>query len=199
MGYFVSPILCPWCKVKSRFEFKQRVVIGTTSDLEDVNLYLCGACGWPILGDDTDDGQDRMILVWWRPVGYRTPSYEGVPEPIAEDAREAHRCLGADAPHAAATMARRAVQATALALGAPKRRKLVDQIAWLKSEGKIIELLHDVAEVVRLGGNDGAHPSDSVTSEEAHELLSFTDDLLHYAFGIPDKLAAKDKGVSDNA
>lgn len=197
MGHFVSPILCPWCEVESRFEFKERVVAGTPTEPEDVNLYLCGACGWPILGDDTDDGQDRMILLWWRPVGYRTPSYEGVPESIAKDAREAHRCIGADAPNAAATMARRAVQATAVALGASDRRKLVDQIAWLGSEGRITKSLQDVAEVVRLGGNDGAHPSGSVTSEEAHELLSFMDNLLHYTYGIPAKLADKGKLVSD--
>lgn len=31
----------------------------------------------PIFGDDTDDGPNRMIFLWWRPVGHETPDYEG--------------------------------------------------------------------------------------------------------------------------
>ena len=42
-----------------------------------MNLYSCGACAMPIFGDDTDDGPNRMIFLWWRPVGHETPDYEG--------------------------------------------------------------------------------------------------------------------------
>ena len=187
MPHYVSPITCPWCNVESRFQFQSCVVRDHPEGFDDVNLYLCGACGMPVLGDDIDDGLPRMVFTWWKPAGYASPDYEGTPQNIADAAREAHRCMAVDAPNAVATMARRAAQGAARDLGA-KCHTLFDQLKWLRSEGKITTSLFEVAETLRLAGNDGAHPLDKVSVQEAQQLLSFLDDLLLYVYGLPAKL-----------
>lgn len=95
--------------------------------------------------------------------------------------------MSMSAPNAAAVMARRVAQATALDLGA-RKDNLINQLARLRDAGKITQSLFEVAEKLRLGGNDGAHPADSVTVQEAQQLLSFLDALLLYVYGLPSKL-----------
>lgn len=95
--------------------------------------------------------------------------------------------MSMSAPNAAAVMARRVAQATALDLGA-RKDNLINQLARLRDAGKITQSLFEVAEKLRLSGNDGAHPADSVTVQEAQQLLSFLDALLLYVYGLPSKL-----------
>jgi hypothetical protein len=82
-----------------------------------------------------------------------------IPEHIQPDFREALRCLFVDAYNATAEMCRRAIEASCLNLGAPKKDVLEDMIDWLADQRIITPLLQQAAHKVRLGGNRGAHPS----------------------------------------
>jgi len=80
------------------------------------------------------------------------------PEHIQPDFKEALRCLWVSAYNATAEMCRRALEASCLQLGAPKKNVLEDMIDWLADKRVITPLLQQAAHKIRLGGNRGAHP-----------------------------------------
>lgn len=135
-----------------------------------------------------------------------------VPSTIAIDFSEALRCQWIDAYKACVVMCRRAVQSSALGLGAPKRKKLDQQIDFLFEKGKITEALKDFAHEVRLTGNIGAHPDknsgqqqqeeqtaeaedddnlEDVTPKDAEDIVEFTREYLHHVYVMPAKLLAR--------
>ena len=135
---------------------------------------------------------------------------ENVPPPIADDFREALRCHWVQAYKGCVVMCRRAIQASALTLGAPKNKKIVDQIDWLFEKGKITDSLRDFAHEVRLTGNVGAHPDkelgdvgidglnspetdalDEVMQKDADDIIEFTEEYLHHVYVMPAKLRAR--------
>jgi hypothetical protein len=138
-----------------------------------------------------------------------------VPPPIASDFSEALRCQWIRAFKGCVVMCRRAVQASALKFGAPKNKRIVDQIDWLFEQGKITEFLKDFAHEVRLTGNVGAHPDkdsgatetdglgnpetdalDEVTPQDAEDMIAFTREYLHHVYVMPAKLKARRGGTA---
>ena len=119
------------------------------------------------------------------------PELPDVPEEVAADAREAHRCFSIQAYRAAVVMARRAMQSAAHEKGAPERT-LVDQIDWLEERRLITPQMKDVAHTIRLTGNLGAHPDKDglrdVGEPEARAVIEFLDDFLKYVYEIPARL-----------
>ena len=91
-----------------------------------MGAWRCTHGLWPIAGINhpearTDDPRGEPCR-WW-PFSLVEPALSRyVPEAIAEDFREAHRCFSVKAWRAAAAMARRAMQATCFDLGAPDLR-----------------------------------------------------------------------------
>jgi hypothetical protein len=85
-----------------------------------------------------------------------------IPEHIQPDFKEALRCLWVNAYNATAEMCRRALEASCLHLGAPKKNVLEDMIDWLADKRVITPLLQEAAHKIRLGGNRGAHPPQDV-------------------------------------
>jgi hypothetical protein len=81
-----------------------------------------------------------------------------IPEHIQPDFKEALRCLFVDAYNATAEMCRRALEASCLNLGAPKKKVLEDMIDALADKRIITPHLQQAAHKIRLGGNRGAHP-----------------------------------------
>ena len=107
---------------------------------------------------------------------------------VRASALEAHQCASIGAWNAVATMARRSVQAAALERGAPEGNAL-RQIKWLAEEGHINESLREVADRLRIGGRDGAHPEfEAIDESGAVRLLGFLDTLLTYLYEIPHSL-----------
>jgi hypothetical protein len=68
---------------------------------------------------------------------------------VAEDFSEALRCQWIKAYKACVVMCARAIQGSAMALGA-KKKKLTDQVDELFSQGKITEALKDFAHEIKL-------------------------------------------------
>jgi hypothetical protein len=108
-----------------------------------------------------------------------------IPTHIRKDLIEAKICNVANAHRACAVMARRVLQNACIDMGA-KEDKLVNQIRELKQKGKITDEVANWATLVRLVGNDAAHPNkDSVNKEDADDILSLTEELMKILYVTP--------------
>jgi len=113
---------------------------------------------------------------------------------VAADFSEALRCQWIKAYKACVVMCARAIQGSALALGATKK-KLTDQIDELFSQSKITQALKDFAHEIRVTRNMGAHPDkdglEEVTEQDANDIVEFTREYLHHVYVMPAKLKAR--------
>lgn len=155
---------CPHCGDKSYFRPVTSGYVEVNSQWETVcNAAQCEACKSFVLvigARRTDLGRNSGFrLKAFYPLGRPTDNVDAaVPKEIAEDFREALRCRWVEAYKASVTMCRRSIQASCLAQGADKKKKLVAQIDELAAKGLITGPLKQFAHEVRLEGNDGAHP-----------------------------------------
>lgn len=136
-----------------------------------------------------------------------------IPEHIKPDFKEALRCLWVDAYNATVEMCRRALEASCLDLGAPKKKVLEDMIDWLEEKRKITPALKDAAHKIRLGGNRGAHPPSDVIQiaataesssadhdgpilkiekEHAQAVVEFTRHFFQHVYVMPKELSKYD-------
>ena len=132
-----------------------------------------------------------------------------IPEHIQPDFKEALRCLWVEAYNATAEMCRRALEASCIDLGAPKKKVLELMIDWLAEQRIITPFLQRVAHKIRLGGNRGAHPEDIpsvtteaaavevdveggpvtvITEEHAKAIVDFTREFFHHVYVVPKQL-----------
>lgn len=198
-----TPMTCPYCGVHSGFEPEQswdgRYRIAGSWVVTHLGVWRCMSCGRNIVGQ-RDNGGDP---VEYEPQAVQRPEYNDVPENIARDATEAHVCNSVQAYRAAVAMARRALQATAQAKGAPDKR-LVEQVDWMADQGILTGHMKDVGHRIRLGGNLGAHPDKDglldVTAQDAQAILAFMEDVLHFVYEVPARLertAPRDSSVEE--
>lgn len=127
---------------------------------------------------------------WWPLPDTNLP--EDIPLQIREAFAEASSCLSANCPRASAVMARRTLEAVAADKG-QTRGNLAERLSALHNNGVLLPTLADWAKEVRLIGNNGAHfdPINSVTKEDARQLLSFVRELLKYLYELPADLAKR--------
>jgi hypothetical protein len=115
-------------------------------------------------------------------------------EGVAADFSEALRCQWVKAFKSCVVMCARAIQGSAMALGAKKKR-LTEQIDELFSQGKITEALKEFAHEVRVTRNLGAHPDndglEEVTEQDAKDIADCTREYLHHVYVMPAKLKAR--------
>ncbi len=192
-------LTCPYCGAYANFT--QRAVLidwqvwlssGRERQPVDVVALTCNACMYPVVGGMTHDLQGGPpTLLWHEPQKVVSVEFPDVPEHIASDASEAFRCSGVSAWRATVAIARRSVQAAAIEQGAPDK-KLQHQIEWLDEERKITPQMREMAEEIRLSGNDGAHPDKDglkdVDREQAEAVLIFLEDFLRHLYQVPARL-----------
>jgi hypothetical protein len=149
------------------------------------------ACG-EIVYRQLDINEPGHTLAQWPPKGIR-PAHPSVPAPLAADLREAHLCLSIGAFRGAAAMARRAVQGVAVEQGA-KDAKLSAQLKELEAKATLHPTMVEWADHIRLLGNVGAHPGadglETVSEDEAREVVRFLDELLRWLYELPAETAA---------
>ena len=110
-----------------------------------------------------------------------------IPEEIEELYREAVTCLGAGCYRATAVMVRGALDA-AMKKQKATGRTLYDRIKSM--HGQLRQQLIDIADTMRLGGNDAAHVfAEEWEREEASELLAFLGEALRELYQTPQRLA----------
>jgi len=189
---------CPHCGLPSVFTmmtdaFEERLSGGQSL------LYGCMRCSGClkfILGVALKQ-QGSWLYKEHYPLGKPDDSVsEDVPPSIASDFSEALRCQWVNAFKATVTMCGRAIQASAICLGA-KGERLIDQIDDLANQGKITQPLRDMAHEIRLARNVGAHPDKDglkdVGEKDADDIVEFTREYFHHVYVMPAKLEARRK------
>jgi hypothetical protein len=150
---------------------------------------VCPNCRSPFIRVVSAAGNETIFHEW--PNAGDRPSPAGVPAPVADDWREAHKDLGIQTWKSAATMARRAVQGVCINKGAAPA-KLAAQIKELAANNTLHPHLVVWADQVRLFGNDGAHPGEDgltdVGEADAREAVAFLDQLLDWVYVMPGRL-----------
>ena len=201
--------LCPHadCKRPSVFvPVAGPVPIGYEMWLEALQ---CQGCFKYILGQVKQGIENNMAVAVYLlhyPMGSPDDNVaEQIPTHIKADFQEALRCMFVDAYNATAEMCRRALEASCLEQGAPKKKKLDDMIDWLEQQRKITPHLKDIAHKIRLGGNRAAHPPEdgpkpegaveeeegpveNIGKEHAEAIIMFTREFFHHLYVVPAQL-----------
>jgi hypothetical protein len=136
-----------------------------------------------------EDGRDALL---WLPLKGTGPTFDDVPEHIADAASEAYKVASIGAYRAAALMARSVVEATAKAKGVTDG-VLAGKINAMRDSDLIREHVKEAAHEIRHLGNDMAHGDfvEPTTKEEAEEVLSLMAEILHEVFQSPAKIEAR--------
>jgi Domain of unknown function (DUF4145) len=178
---------CPHCLREVRFDILTFAQHGRMLH----QVQKCQACG-EVVYRQVDLNEQDHTLAQWPPKGIR-PAHPSVPAPIGADWREAHLCLSIGAFRGAAAMARRAVQGVAIEQGA-KDAKLSAQLKELEAKATLHPTMVEWADHIRLLGNVGAHPGadglETVSEDEAREVVRFLDELLRWLYELPAETAA---------
>lgn len=112
------------------------------------------------------------------------------PEQVGKAWEQARKSLATDSWDAASAMAGRALQAALKEQGAKKER-LVDQIKELGSADILPKPMIEWADEIRTLRNIGAHPDNhevGVGSQDAKDVVKFTDYFLIYTYNLPEEI-----------
>ena len=113
---------------------------------------------------------------------------EAIPKDIKKDFQEALRCMGVNAFKATVAMCGRAIQASAIQLGA-SGKDLVNQIDDMAAKGIITNPLKEMAHDIRITRNVGVHPDKDglkdVEEKDAKDIISFTREFFHHVYVMP--------------
>lgn len=126
---------------------------------------------------------------WWPHPGAAQLD-SAIPEPLREAFSEGMRCLGVEAPRAAAVMFRRTVEGIVRDTNSKKgvaqldSNDLAGALKILAKEGVIDSTLGEWADDVRLLGNTGGHfdPICDVSLEQANDLAQLVRQILRYQY-----------------
>jgi uncharacterized protein DUF4145 len=176
----------------------------TPSAVEQVSALRCRNCGHCVVVVEEQwvgetpwhQGLGKGGVLTWRGVHWwplpDTKLPADVPVPIAAVFAEAAKTLAAGCPRATAVMVRRTLEAITADKGQTKGT-LAQQLAALGAAGTLPPAVAEWATEVRLVGNAGAHfdPMDEVTQEDAHQVLSFTREVLKHLYELPAELARR--------
>ena len=196
---------CPHCSEKS--VFTQVTDVHVRSHPEHYGYYQwvaalqCQGCLEYILGIAryTPGGGPSMHALHYEehyPLGKPDETLgDGIPDKIASAVKEGVRCRWVKSYRACAVMCRRAIQASAIELGASPNKKLNDQIDELAARNIITSSLQKFAHEIRDVGNIGAHPDklDDVSERDADDIMAFTIQYLEHVYVMPAKLKARQK------
>lgn len=194
---------CPHCGARSHLELvSNEYHIAKNRDMYNYVIFRCKPCRRLTLkvfhSSQNPYSTDQLLeTVGWI-AQYPNAKSEAaekfthfVPAPALADYEEGLRCMAAEAPRAAASMFRRALQDSMIQLGANQKIDLIDQI---KSVSRLTDDIKDWAHNIRIFGNWGAHPQQDllkyVDEKKAREVRDFIDEFFNYVYVMPGKVMA---------
>ncbi len=211
--------LCPRCEKQSSFDVAgwqpitfdpdSHVVSsdGTTTKvhLDQVSVLYCRSCrqgivvveeqhsegcSWRVSGPQRSGSITWRGIHWWPASG--TIIKPDVPPAIAEAFQESIRALHAQCPRASAAMARRTLEVITWDKGA-RDSTLAKRLTELSASGVLLPTLADWSKEVRLVGNAATHFDlmQTVSKEDAEQLVAFVRELLRYLYELPAELARR--------
>jgi hypothetical protein len=152
------------------------------------SVYICPACDkltfesywWGDFLDPTDVVVDRLYPA--------EPSYDGIPELVADEYRRARRVRAEQVFYAVGI--RRTLEALCAERGVAGKT-LFEKLEKLAHDGDLPPTFADMATVLRKLGNLGAHVGeDEITEDDASVLGEFADAILEYLYRAPAKVTA---------
>jgi len=174
-------IYCPNCRKHTNLINRGRYNVSGPLAVE---IGECNSCSFFLLVHRAGSN-----IIETHPKALPRPVDERIPEVIASDFKEALNCFSVNAYRAASVMARRAIQTICLEKGAPKGKKLSEQIDWLFDNRVITTDLQGWAHEVRFIGNDGAHPDlddpNPVSRNDALDILDLFDEFAKVLYVAP--------------
>lgn len=192
--------VCPHCGVTSLFTPRA----SHPEPLTVVSAANCEACkNWVLVIGLRHAGNQPCGAITVYPLGKPNdlvpPEVAQADKEVAEDFAEALRCQWIRAYKACVVMCARAIQGSAIGLGA-KKDNLTKQIDELFSKGKITEALKDYAHEIRVTRNIGAHPDkdglEDVMEQDASDIVALTREYLHHVYVMPAILKARRAATS---
>ena len=155
-------------------------------------LGKCPSCRFPMLGlqEDYGRGWDSVLRVY--------PPQDkqlgrSIPIPIRQAYQEAVVCFKAKAFTASAIMCRKTLEGLCVEHGV-KSENLSKSLKELKEKGLIEGRLLEWAEALRNFGNEAAHEvSVTIASQDAKDIIEFTEALIEYVFTYRDRFDAFQK------
>jgi hypothetical protein len=149
------------------------------------SFLKCPKCNSPflVLQEDLGGGWDDPYRVY-PTQDIINPFY---PEPIKKAYSEAQACFKTKAYTAAAIMCRKTLEGICVEHKI-KERNLANSLKKMKDQGIIESRLFEWADTLRISGNEAAHNLDvTVASDDARDIMEFTNALLEYVFSFKDK------------
>ena len=150
------------------------------------SFLKCPRCNAPFLVEQEDYGrgwQDACCL--YPPQDKRIN--ESFPKPIKEAYQEAIACFKGKAFTAAAIMCRKTLEGICNTHSI-NARNLASGLKEMKDKGIIENHLYEWADALRIFGNEAAHDVNvTISSQDAKDIVDFTDALLEYVFTFKDK------------
>ncbi|MHA5054621.1 DUF4145 domain-containing protein [Streptomyces sp. SD15] len=148
-----------------------------------LQLARCLKCGDGLLAleEDYGNGWDGDSVTVW-PNTQRVLSWL-IPESLRRQHEEAHRCFSVKAYTATVVMVRRTLEGVCINQGVSRRSPLMRMLEELKESGKIDGRLLEWSQALRMLGNEGAHYSDKlVTQDDAADALALAEALMDYLY-----------------
>jgi len=193
-GIWQSTTECPHCKTFALFTSatSNTWVQHEGAGPAHIGLFTCNRCRGVIAVAISP--QNELWDIY--PASRSVP--ECLPAELDQEFREAVSNLNRGACKSALAMARATLQ-LAVRERQAEGDSLADEIADLANKHVITPDMADWAKEVRLGGNLALHPKpgQSVSEEEATEIIDFADALLTYLYTIPAQVAARRKHTDD--
>ncbi|ETD30094.1 hypothetical protein W823_26250 [Williamsia sp. D3] len=162
-----------------------------------VVLQCQGCLDYVLVVEEVTEIHGRTLTTrgttWWP-----TPGVDGLDDSVDENVAgaysEAVRCLGVQAPHAAAAMLRTALAHIVEDKGseaAKSKKTLYDRIEQMVIDKTLWESFGVWATHIRKTGNAGAHAEkfEPITMGQASELQRFVRQLIEFLYLVPGRLA----------
>jgi hypothetical protein len=199
---------CPHCLVEFHDNFKNIYIDKDANGGWGVRARRCPSCNKLIIeiirGDWTGGPSERKLtrlashtLVRPKSIS-RTPLGKEIPDPFAQDYREACLVLS-DSPKASAALGRRCLQHLLRERAGVKHGNLADEIEQVLDSQQLPSYLAEAVDGVRNIGNFAAHPIKSTSTGEIVEvepgeaewMLDTLEGLFDFYFVQPAKLREK--------
>jgi hypothetical protein len=150
------------------------------------SFLRCPKCSAPLIAWQENYGNG-----WDEPSRMFPPQDKEVnpalPEPIRNAYREVLSCLKGKSYTATAIMCRKTLEGICSVHGI-EAKNLSEGLKQMKIKGIIEDRLFEWAEALRISGNEAAHDVKiTISSQDAKDIVAFTDALLEYVFTFRDK------------
>lgn len=210
--------LCPRCNKQSSFEitgsqpvtFDSLLIVHDTGETEPLvidqaTVFICRNCkqGTLVIEEEWVGESPKKSSKGGGPITYRGIHWwplpdsnisEDVPSSISEVFAEASHCLYSNCPRASVVMSRRTLEAITQDKG-ELNGTLAERLNALSQRNILHPTLSEWAKEIRMIGNLGAHydPINTVSMEDAKDLLAFVRELLKYLYELPAELSRRRK------